>query len=336
MNDLQDARNRVANLEEESFGVGGINPALLLGDLILSVEVLAESKDILHLVLTDEELAARNLPAYELPEKPVLAQGANQLQLSTYTARIKEWSPAHTAFKEVKQKLYATFGAIVKDVVNEVVGGRKFGISRRDIRQMLQILSTEYSTISINESAVERKKLDQIWNQETPFTEFSVNFNAVVNFLAEKGQPISTSEQILCLQKAVAHVPSFTIATAMFFQTNPQPAAQTLNALCTVYKNHYKTMVMTATAQSTGFSNQVTTASGPNEAIIKGVTEEVRMKLGTTALSDDQARKLQVAISKAIASVLQPDQGKSKTCPKHPGAPHAWKDCRANPVNAKK
>ena len=121
MTNLQEARNRVANLEEESFGADGINPALFLGCLRLAVEVWAESKDILHLVLSDEELVFRGMEPCEPIVKPVLANGANQLQLATHTARMKDWTAEHTPYKELKQKLYATCSIAVKDIVNETV-----------------------------------------------------------------------------------------------------------------------------------------------------------------------------------------------------------------------
>lgn len=336
MTDLQEMRNRVANLEEESFGAAGINPALLLGSLRLAVEVWAESKDILHLVLSDEELVARGMPAYAPLEKPELAIGANQLQLSTYTARLKEWSAEHTPFKELKQKLYATFWVTVKDIVNEVVGGRQYGISRRDIRQIFVLLSAEYGTITINETAAERAKLEQVWNPDSSFLDFLVNFTAIVNFLAEKGQPISSSEQILFLQKAVAHAPSFTMANAMFYQAHPLPAQQTLAALVTIYKNHFRTMVMTATAQTTGFTNQVFKPTSPNEALIRSVTDQIRLKLGTSHVSEQQGLQMQLAIAKAVASVMEPRPVKTNMCQKHPGSAHTWKECSKNPINAKK
>ena len=263
---------------------------------------------ILNVVALDEDLVPYNLQRQAVlvePEQP--ADNALSVQFKIYTNKILVFHKQDEALRRTKEKILSAMDQATTRIVQEP----GFGVLRRSITQILQLLLQEYSTMT----NIELHQLKQAWEAlrwdgSSDLITFLATFQENLQFLAQHHYAPSPGETLITLQTAVQHVPAFAqMANNTFYQMHPLHQDQTLEHLMATYRRVYRSQYIASTAATIhNGANQITEDTQPtthldleNDYIVAAVREALPTK-GT--LSGQQIMLIQKAITKAINEVL--------------------------------
>ena len=277
---------------------------------------------ILNVVALDEDLVPYNLQRQAVliePDQP--ADNAVAVQF-----KILVFHKQDEALRRTKEKILSAMDQATTRIVQEP----GFGVLRRSITQILQLLLQEYSTITNIEIHQLKQSWEALrWDGSSDLITFLATFQENLQFLAQHHYAPSPGETLVTLQTAVQHVPAFAqMANNMFYQTHPLHQDQTLEHLMAIYRRVYRSQYIASTAATIyNGANQITEDIQPTTHLdleIDYIVAAVREALPTKGtLSGQQITLIQKAITKAINDVLssspkankvpEPKQKKSNT-----------------------
>ena len=303
---------------------------------------------------------AEKLAREEVLAAPVMPNAAAAAAVvKRYEITHKAYTIQSDAISELKGRLLATLDQAALRVVEQPVHGALL----LSITDILNALRAEYGRMTNRElSQLKNRWTAMKWDASTDLISFMAEFNEAATFLHAHGFAPSEGDQMVTLQDAVAHVPSFTQeADQAFYLAYPNVAQQTLANLCTVYREVYRRSNLSRTVAQHHTINQAVnmadTSTRPNtsdDVVLNGIMASARASLRDTVLTQDMVDKLLLEIPRTIQRCLrgttiadptpaQPRPPRSAPmpklrkgiCPLHQNGKHTWEQCRRNPDNEK-
>ena len=340
----QSVRNLVADAFEGSHACEDI---LFLKQGIYE---FADAHGVLAVIALDADLAAYHLDREAVRQRPAEpAPNALAAAFKAYDVAMKLYLLQDEGLRKTKHAILLALDQAVKKVIEEPVHGSL----RRTVNAILQLLITEYGTMTHAELSKLSKELKGMrWDGSINLITFMTDNQNKLAFLEQHQFAPPTGEQVMMLQQAVSHVPAFAqMANNAFYQDWPLLADQTMVRLMATYRRVYRTQFVNTTASQHHATANQAVKEDTDES---GIMASVRASLKDQALTNAQAAQIEAALVKAIKTALQPASagtprnhgGKSKkqpyapaeklaagTCPMHPHAqkPHTWDQCSRNP-----
>jgi len=192
-----------------------------------------------------------------LPDPGPLGANPSVAQTAAHKYLREQFNDQQGALKTAKTKILASLNDEALGHITEPIHGTR----RRTIRQILDILRTQYGTLTAVDLTTQKQLLLVPFPPATPIRAYIQRHRAVHDVCAAAGQPMPASDMVGHLRKGVKHVPTFASAVQHFVTMYPLVAQQTFELLATLLGQAEDNGEPEPTTGSVGYSAAVTEAS---------------------------------------------------------------------------
>ena len=192
------------------------------------------------------------------------------------------------ALKQAKITILASLNEEAKGHLTEPT----FGVRRRTLLTIMDILRTEYGVLTAHDLEVQKMELLKPYPINTPIRDYIRQHRDVHTVCAAAGQPMSAADKVHALRLGAKHVPPMVAAIQHYLMMTPNVAQQTFVGLATILGQAEDNGDPAPTTGTAGYSAAATSAkAGEPQMFTKADVAQMVKEAVAEALRDNRGGK---------------------------------------------